>query len=96
MSKFLFKKMSRLPKVIEKTFKINNYDQFINLKYSENFKILGISFPSSRMSFPSRIKENYKKPIQYTNIKKSSEVIDKKFTDIEKIIGLDFPSSRFK
>ena len=91
MSKFLFYKMAQIPRIIEKSLKISNYNPFIYLHYNEEYKVLGTFFPSSRMN------DNIsKKPVQTVHLKKSSEIIDKKFSDLEKFIGLDFPSSRFE
>ena len=92
MSKFLFERMSRITKIVEKSLKITNFDPFMNI-YTNNleFKTLGMAFPSSRMNVNYNI---LKKPV--VTVEKSNEVIDKNFSDLERIIGLDFPYSRFK
>ena len=89
MVKNFLDKMSRFQKIVEKTFKIKNYDPFLYTVYENDFKILGLKYPSSRMSSEPcepKAKTDYNSVVKNTN----------KFLDIERIIGLDFPDSRFK
>lgn len=89
MVKNFLDKMSRYQKIVEKTFKLKNYDPFIFTFHENDFKILGLNYPSSRMNYKpneDKVKTNYTRVVENT----------KKFSDIEKIIGLDFPDSRFK
>ena len=111
MFNFLLHRMSRYQKVVEKTFKIKNYDPFILPILKQDYNGLGLDFPSSRMYYNSPKKviseknkfKNYKcyscntefKPVKY-NLFKATYDNDTKLSEIEKIIGLDFPNSRFK
>ena len=98
--------MSRYQKVVEKSLKIKNYDPFILPILKQDYNVLGLDFPSSRMYYNSPkkvISENYKcyscnttfKPVAKYNLFKATYDNDTKLSEIEKIIGLDFPNSRF-
>ena len=90
MIKYLIENMNRFGRVLESSLKVKNYEPLFNSKIylTDDFKLLGLKFPSSRM-----IIEEQKSTIM---IKKSNEKIKKSFTETEKIIGLNFPDSRFK
>lgn len=82
--------MSRYQNVIDKALKIKNFDPLINHLFYQEFKILGLDFPSSRMN-----KDSIKSYKKYNYSKISDNINDKQLSEIEKIIGLDIPNSRF-
>jgi len=103
--------MFRFSKIVENVFKIKNFEPFIFKYIQEEYKILGLPFPSSRMEclptknviYEKKIYEDFKchscntgfKPLK-SKLCKVVNVNDNKLTKIEKIIGLDIPDSRFK
>lgn len=90
MIKNIISNMSRYQNIIDKALKIKNFEPLINHLFNQEFKILGLDFPSSRMDKDST--KSYKK---YNYSTFSDNINDKQLSEIEKIIGLDIPNSRF-
>ena len=63
----------------------------IYTRFSKDFVILGLEYPSSRFK-PEKVIPINNTPIRKDYISKQSN----KLTEFEKLCGLDFPSSRFE